>query len=213
MGKLLHEFTDIKSLQIIKEGTEHQREYRIRGPFFQAEIKNNNGRIYPIKYATESINSYCDRLVKTRRALGELEHRNDPSIQMERASHLVESLIIEGNDAIGVAKILGTPMGKIAQVFIDEGVVFGISSRSIGQVDENNIVQPGFEICAFDLVSDPSAPKALMEGICENREWIVGPDGNWRAAENLKKGLDKKFDDDTAMRLLRSFISEVAKKA
>jgi len=210
-GQLLREFVDIKSCNVLTENREGQSPvYRIQGPFIRAELENTNSRIYPLDVLTESVKNYNENFIVPHRALGQLDHINVPSIQMDRASHLVESLTMEGNDGIGIARLLDTPMGRIAQTFAKEGILFGTSSRGIGELGGDNRVLPGYEICAIDIVHDPSAG-TMVDAIVENKEWIQGSDGSWKAVEKLEQSLAKKVDPSQMSALLSQFIADIAK--
>jgi hypothetical protein len=215
--KLLQEFVDIKDLKLLKEavteGCKNKKNYYIEGPFLQAEIQNENSRIYPLEVATEAVEKYQDK-IKKRMALGEYMHSRLPEINLERVSHLVEKLEMSGNDGIGRAKVIDTPMGRIAQVLIEENILFGISTRGVGDVGDDNKVMQGYELVAPDIVSDPSAPKCVVEGICESKDWIIGPDGHFmeQPFEKMKQGIDKKFDGESATRLLNEFIKTISSR-
>lgn len=150
--------------------------YFIEGPFLQAELKNKNGRIYPLKILEREVERYTRELINENRALGELGHPDSPSINLDRVSHLIISLRQEGTNFIGRAKIMDTPYGKIVKSLIDEKVKLGVSTRGLGtmrQTSQGSVVSDDFYLAtAADIVSDPSAPNAFVQGIMENREWI-----------------------------------------
>ena len=148
----------------------------IEGVFMQDTLKNRNGRIYPKEVMSNAVNQYVEKFVSTKRSLGELNHPTYASVNPERASHMITSLKEDGNNWIGKAKILNTPMGSIVKNLIEDGVQLGVSSRGLGSVKESNganVVQSDFWISAVDTVSDPSAPDAFVNGIMENKEWIL----------------------------------------
>lgn len=168
-----------------------EKKYFIEGIFAQAELKNRNGRIYPKGVLEKAVANY-QPMVEARRALGELNHPAHPNVNPERASHLIEKLVWEGNNVMGRAKILTTlPMGKIAKGLIDEGVSFGVSTRGMGSISEKagaKMVQDDFVLNTVDLVSDPSGIDCWVEGIMEGKEWVFdAATGNWVIAEQMQK--------------------------
>ena len=171
------------------------KNYFIEGIFLQAELKNKNGRMYPFKTLQREVAKYDENFITKGRALGELGHPEGPSINLDRVSHKIESLKEEGNNFIGRAKILDTPNGKIAKSLLDEGVSLGVSSRGMGSLrkeDGCNIVEDDFMLAtAADIVADPSAPDAFVEGIYEGKEWCL-VDGKIKEAqlEAVKEALD-----------------------
>ena len=141
----------------------------------QAEQKNRNGRVYPSKVLMNEVKRYNNEYVKSSRAMGELGHPEGPQLNLERVSHLIKELRIDGNDVYGKAKILDTPYGKIVKNLIGEGVKIGVSSRGMGslkQRDGINEVQDDFSLAAVDIVADPSAPNAFVQGIMEGKQWV-----------------------------------------
>jgi hypothetical protein len=149
--------------------------YFISGIFMQAEQKNRNGRIYPMPVLEPKVESYTKDFVEKNRAFGELNHPQGPTVNLDRVSHLVKELNTDGNNFTGKAKIMDTPMGKIVQSLMDEGARLGVSTRGMGSLKEVNgvnQVQPDFMLAAVDIVADPSAPDAFVDGIMEGKEWI-----------------------------------------
>jgi len=183
---------DVKYLTEKKEdGTKN---VFIEGIFMQTEKANRNGRMYRRGIMEKELGRYQD-LITEKRSLGELGHPPNPSINLNQVSHLITSLRFEGNDVIGKAKILDTPMGKIAKSFIEEGVRLGVSSRGLGSLKEKNgvnEVQDDFHLATVDIVSDPSAPDAFVQGIMESAEWIL-ENGMWKPIqiENAQKQIRK----------------------
>ena len=167
----------------------------IEGTFLQGEIKNRNGRMYPLSTLEREVSKYNEQYIKSGRSLGELGHPDGPTVNLDRASHLITSLVQEGNNFRGRARILDTPMGNIAKNLLDEGVKLGVSSRGIGSLKETNgckIVADDYMLAtAADIVADPSAPDAFVNGIMEGREW-VWTNGIIKESEiaNIKRGLD-----------------------
>jgi len=172
--KLIKEvFEDNKILVEEKDG---KKNYFIEGIFLQSELKNRNGRMYPEKTMDREVGRYVKEYVEKNRAYGELGHPDTPSINLDRVSHMITSLKKDGTNYIGRAKILDTPMGQIAKGLLDGGANLGVSSRAMGslqQKDGINIVQDDFMLStAADIVADPSAPDAYVEGIMEGKEWV-----------------------------------------
>ena len=155
-----------------KGGKKHQY---IEGVFLQAELRNRNNRVYPVNILEREVNKYIEEHVNRDRAVGELGHPDGPTINLDRVSHRIVSLRKEGNNFIGKARILGTPMGKIAKQLLDEGVRLGVSSRGLGTVEKRegtSFVRDDFMLAtAADIVADPSAPDAFVDGIMEGKEW------------------------------------------
>ena len=149
----------------------------IEGVFLQGEIKNRNGRMYPVNTLSREVNRYNESFIKKGRALGELGHPDGPTVNLDRVSHKITQLRQEGNNFIGKAQLLDTPMGKIAKSLIDEGVTLGVSSRGVGSLKTTSegykVVGEDFMLAtAADIVADPSAPDAFVSGIMEGKEWV-----------------------------------------
>ena len=172
--KLISE--EIESVEVITEEKNGKKSLYIQGPFLQAEIVNRNKRCYPLDTMVNEVKRYNEAHVNTGRALGELGHPDGPQINLDRVSHKIVSLQQEGNNFVGKAQILSTPMGKIASSLIGEGVKLGVSSRGMGSItsrDGVNYVGEDFMLAtAADIVADPSAPDAFVEGIMEGKEWV-----------------------------------------
>ena len=181
--KLIKEIhQDLEYITEEKSGGKHNT--YIKGIFMQSEQQNRNGRVYPKSVLEKEIQRY-QNMISEKRSLGELGHPPNPQINLNNVSHLITNLQWEGNDIIGTAKILDTPMGKIAKNFIEEGVRLGVSSRGLGSLKERNginEVQDDFHLATVDIVADPSAPDAFVEGIMENAEWIC-ENGVWKTIE------------------------------
>jgi hypothetical protein len=168
---------EVTNVQVITEGKGANKKLYIEGTFLQGEIKNRNGRMYPITTLTKEVNRYCEAFVNKGRALGELGHPEGPTVNLDRVSHKITSLVQEGNNFKGKAQILSTPMGKITSSLLDEGVMLGVSSRGVGSLQTTSegckIVGEDFQLAtAADIVADPSAPDAFVNGIMEGREWV-----------------------------------------
>ena len=166
----------IENVKVITEGKGADKKLFIEGVFLQSEIVNRNGRRYPYEILNREVTRYNEEYVKTKRALGELGHPDGPSINLDRVSHRITELRAEGNNFIGKAQILDTPMGKIASSLLGEGVQLGVSSRgmgSIAQCENVSVVRDDFILAtAADIVADPSAPDAFVNGIMEGKEWV-----------------------------------------
>ena len=174
--KLITEFNDSHDLQCIVEAKENgEKNYVIEGVFAQADSKNRNGRIYPKAIMERAVNKYVTEQVSKKRAVGELNHPEGPTVNLDKVSHLITDLHFEGNDVIGRAQILDTPMGKIVKGLLAGGVQLGVSTRGMGSlVSKNgiNYVGEDFILSTVDIVQDPSAPNAFVNGIMEGVDWI-----------------------------------------
>ena len=173
--KLITEMTE--DVKFITEKNETgSNNYFISGIFMQAEQKNRNGRVYPSSILMNEVKRYNAEYVNKNRALGELNHPQGPTVNLDRVSHMIKELNNSGNDVVGKAKIMDTPMGKIVQNLMAEGAKLGVSSRGMGSLKMNNEgineVQKDFMLSAIDIVADPSAPGAFVEGIMEGKEWV-----------------------------------------
>jgi hypothetical protein len=164
----------IAEAQILDESA--GKSYYITGPFLQAELKNKNGRVYPLELLVREVNRYKKEFISEKRALGELGHPDSPTINLDRVSHLITEINQSGNDFMGRAKILDTPNGKIVKALIDDGVQLGVSSRGVGSLNttsQGDVVGDDFYLStAADIVADPSAPEAFVRGIMEGKEWV-----------------------------------------
>ena len=167
---------EITNVQFLEEEKEGKKNYFIEGIFLQAELKNRNNRMYPLRTLQKEVAKYSENYIDKGRALGELGHPDGPSINLDRVSHKIISLKEDGNNFIGKAKLLDTPMGRIAKDLLGEGVKLGVSSRGMGSIrkEENcNVVMDDFMLAtAADIVADPSAPDAFVNGIMEGKEWV-----------------------------------------
>ena len=173
--KLIRE--EIESVDFIVEETNGKKSMYIEGVFLQGNLRNRNGRMYPMETLRKEVQRYTENHITSGRALGELGHPDGPTVNLDRVSHKIISLRENGNNFIGKAKILSTPMGKIAEALISEGVKLGVSSRGIGSLKSTregvNVVGDDFMLStAADIVADPSAPDAFVEGIMEGKEWV-----------------------------------------
>ena len=159
---------------ITEEKESGKKDYKIRGIFMQADIKNRNGRVYPMEILNNEVTKYNKNFIKENRAFGELGHPDGPTVNLERVSHMITSLTPDGKNFIGEAKIMSTPMGEIVKNLMDEGAKLGVSSRGMGSLDQRNganYVRDDFYLAtAADIVADPSAPNAFVEGVMEGKE-------------------------------------------
>ena len=167
----------IQDVQYLKEEDEKGKSnYKIKGIFLQGNIKNRNGRVYPVEVLEKEVNRYNKEFVDENRAYGELGHPDGPTVNLERVSHMVTSLKRDGDNFVGEAKIMSTPMGKIVENIMDDGGKLAVSSRGMGSLEQKNganYVKNDFYLAtAADIVADPSAPQAFVEGIMEGREWV-----------------------------------------
>ena len=199
------ELTEVKFLTEEKEG---KKNYFIEGIFLQSEIANKNGRMYPFKTLQREVAKYHENFIRQGRALGELGHPEGPSINLDRVSHKIERLNEDGNNFVGRAKILDTPNGKIAKSLLDEGVRLGVSSRGMGSLKKEstcNVVQDDFMLAtAADIVADPSAPDAFVDGIMEGKEWVWD---NGILKESAIAEIKKEIDQATLRNLQERKIS------
>ena len=168
---------EISNVKIITEGKGANKTLHIEGVFLQGDIKNRNGRMYPVSTLCNEVKRYTDNFIGKGRALGELGHPEGPTVNLDRVSHKITSLVQEGNNFRGKAKLLETPMGKIAKSLLGEGVMLGVSSRGVGSLKEDmhgcKVVGEDFQLAtAADIVADPSAPDAFVNGIMEGKEWV-----------------------------------------
>jgi|SRR5210317_48717 hypothetical protein len=175
--KLISEFNDYAvSPIIVEENEDGKKDYFIEGIFMQSEIKNRNGRVYPKDVMEKEVKRYVKEFVEKGRAFGELGHPDGPTINLDKVSHLITKLEADGNNYVGRAKILSTPNGQIVRNLIDDGAKLGVSSRGLGSLEQKGgaqYVKSDFQLAtAGDIVADPSAPEAFVEGIMEGVEWI-----------------------------------------
>jgi hypothetical protein len=209
--KLIREIYENVKVEILQEENKPGRNYFIEGIFLQADLENRNGRIYPHSVLQKEVNRYIQEAVSKNRALGELNHPETPTINLDRVSHMITSIREDGSNFIGRAKILDTPTGKIVKAFIDEGVQLGVSSRGMGSLKEidNNLqeVQDDYYLATVDVVADPSAPDAFVEGILEGKEWV------WNNGKIVERELQKIKQQITKPIVKKSIREDLAIKA
>ena len=194
-----------------------RKNYFIEGIFMQAEQKNRNGRVYPEKTLMKEVKRYNKEYVTNSRAMGELGHPEGPTVNLERVSHLIKEMKVDGNNIMGRAKILDTPYGQIVKNLIDEGAKLGVSSRGMGSLKKNdagiNEVQEDFMLAAVDIVADPSAPDAFVNGVMENKEWVwangvLQPREIEVMQEELSKS-DRRKIDEAKVKMFKYFLSRL----
>lgn len=215
--KLITEQTE--EIQVLTEdNSEGGKSYVIEGIFIQADTKNGNGRVYPLGILEREVQRYHSEQIETRRALGELGHPDGPTINLDRASHIIRELRQEGKNFVGKAKIMETPNGKIVKNLIDEGASLGVSTRGMGSLKEKDgfqEVQEDFYLaCAADIVSNPSAPDAFVRGVMEGKEWMWD-NGVLKecTVDNYRKQIErvpKRKLNEKKVELFRDFVEKLA---
>jgi hypothetical protein len=213
--KLIKEITETVSYLV--EDADGKKSLHIEGPFLVAEKKNRNGRLYEYNTMKKEVARYTEEYINKHRAFGELGHPESPSINLDRVSHMITSLKEDGTQWIGKAKILDTPMGNIARSLIEGGAQLGVSSRGMGSlknVNGVNVVQPDFYLAtAADIVADPSAPGAFVQGIMEGKEWML-VNGVWteveysQAVNEIKKASSREIEE-VSLRIFENFMKKL----
>ena len=207
----------IEDVQILTEEKDGKKLLYIEGVFLQSELKNRNGRMYPFDVLNREVERYNEEYVKSKRALGELGHPDGPTINLDRVSHRITNLRAEGNNFIGKAQILDTPMGNIAKSLLGEGVQLGVSSRGMGSIEKTedcNVVRDDFMLTtAADIVADPSAPDAFVNGIMEGKEW-VWDNGLLKEREVAKyqkymEGANRRTMEEKTLKVFEHFLSNL----
>ena len=213
--KLISE--EIQQAEYLVEETNGKKSYKIKGVFLQSDIKNRNGRIYENDILSKEVNRYTKEFIDKKRAFGELGHPDGPTVNLERVSHMITNLKPEGKNFIGEAKIMDTPYGKIVKGLIDEGAQLGVSSRGMGSIIQRNganYVKDDFYLAtAADIVADPSAPDAFVEGIMESKEWVWD---NGKLVEKdieawkreIKEAKQRKLDE-VKLKVFESFLGKL----
>mgnify|MGYP003340027829 CR=1 FL=1 len=208
---------NINEVKVLTEEKGGIKSLFIEGPFLVAETKNRNGRVYPSQTMKKEVDRYNEEYISKNRAFGELGHPDSPTINLDRVSHLITSLKQEGNHWIGKAKILETPMGKIAKSLMEGGATLGVSSRGMGSLKEMNgvnVVQPDFYLAtAADIVADPSAPGAFVQGIMEGKEWVWDngkvKEVNINEYHNQIKNAKQRQIDEISLKIFENFLSKL----
>ena len=214
---LITEHTD--EIQLLKEDREDGgKDYFIKGVFMQSEVQNRNGRVYPKTVLMNEAKRYIKEYVKENRAMGELGHPSGPTVNLERVSHVIKDLKFEGNDVVGTAKIMDTPYGKIVKNLMDEGTKLGVSTRGMGSLEEKDgvkMVKEDFMLSAGDIVADPSAPDAFVDGIMEGKVWVwengVINEKEISSYRNLINKASKRELEETKLECFEKFMSELSK--
>lgn len=220
MKLFLEGITD--ACEIIEEQSEDgsSKDFYIQGIFAQAGKKNKNGRIYSTPILNEAVNDYVKTFVVTNRAVGELGHPATPLVNYDRVSHIITEMVKEGDNFIGKARILSTPMGEIVKTFIKEGVQLSVSTRGLGRVQRDgdvSLVGPGFRLTAVDIVADPSGPECFVQGLMEGSSFVFdAASGNWIAEQVVEEAVEeirrsKSVDDKQIARIINSFVVSLAK--
>ena len=210
---------EISNVKFITEGKGSKKKMYIEGVFLQGDLKNRNGRMYPVQTLAKEVNRYNEAFVAKGRALGELGHPDGPTVNLDRVSHKITSLRQEGNNFVGKAQLLETPMGKIAKSLIGEGVTLGVSSRGVGSLKENRdgckVVGEDFMLAtAADIVADPSAPDAFVSGIMEGKEWvweggILREQLGSQTKKRINTLVDQKRLEEHKLNLFNDFLSNL----
>jgi hypothetical protein len=212
MSNLLIE-ANYNQCEVIKENLDGKKSYKVKGIFLQSDVKNKNGRVYPKPLLEREVNKYHEK-IQNKRALGQLDHVNDPIIHLDLVSHLVESLEMNGSDGYGIARLIETPRGQIAMALVDAGVKLGMSTRGVGTMSPDGIVNNDYNLVAIDIVNDPSSPKAFVEGIMENVNWFLTEQGEWikKPIENMKDIIDNHYTNESAKQAMKDFIKAINEK-
>jgi len=213
--KLISE--EVQNAEYLVEENNGKKEYKIRGVFLQSEIKNRNGRVYPTEVLVREVNRYTKEFINKNRAFGELGHPDGPTVNLERVCHMVKSLKQDGKDFIGEAKIMDTPYGKIVKGLIDEGAQLGVSSRGMGSLIQRNgvnYVKDDFYLAtAADIVADPSAPDAFVEGIMESKEWVwdngVLKEKDIESWKNQVRAARQRSLEEAKLKVFKSFLTKL----
>jgi hypothetical protein len=214
--KLIKEHTE-EVKYLVEEKLGKGKEYFIEGIFLQSNLKNRNGRVYPTEILDKEIKRYNEEYVTKNRAFGELGHPDSPTINLDRVSHMIKELKRDGDNFIGKAKIMDTPYGKIVKSLIDEGATLGVSSRGMGSLSQKggvSMVQDDFTLAtAADIVADPSAPNAFVEGVMESKEWVM-VDGKFvekdlLEAQRIIRKTSSKNLNEAKLKLFADFLNKI----
>ena len=214
--KLIKEHTE-EVKYLVEEKLGKGKEYFIEGIFLQSNLKNRNGRVYPTEILDKEIKRYNEEYVSKNRAFGELGHPDSPTINLDRVSHMIKELKRDGDNFIGKAKIMDTPYGKIVKSLIDEGATLGVSSRGMGSLAQKggvSMVQDDFTLAtAADIVADPSAPNAFVEGVMESKEWVM-VDGKFvekdlLEAQRIIRKTSSKNLNEAKLKLFADFLNKI----
>tara|TARA_R100000008_G_scaffold34998_1_gene19883 strand:- start:278 stop:925 length:648 start_codon:yes stop_codon:yes gene_type:complete len=214
--KLITEMIEDIQYLVEEDKETGKKNHFIQGIFMQAEQKNRNGRIYEFPILEKEVKRYNESFVNKNRALGELNHPQGPTVNLDRVSHMIKDLKFEGNDCVGKAKLLDTPMGNIAKNLVSEGAQLGVSSRGMGSLEERNgtkYVKDDFMLSAVDIVADPSAPSAFVNGIMEGKEWIwdngIIREKDINEYHKEIKRTSRRQLEENAIKLFKNFLSKL----
>ena len=204
--KLIREHVSFDDVQFLNESVDGAKIWRIKGPFLQAEKKNRNGRVYSKQLIEREIKAYTNEFISTKSAYGELDHPPTPQLNLDRVSHITESLDLDSCDGIGCAKLLDTPMGIIAQKILAGGGRLGVSTRGIGTLKGEN-VNDDYKLLAIDIVANPSAPDAYVNGIYEAKEWILKNNTIYeKNYDEFESSIKNKGDSKSILEALNKFM-------
>ena len=209
--------TNQDDVRFLTEANEKgEKQYFIEGIFMQSGVKNRNGRVYPEDILNTEVERYSNEFVAKNRAMGELGHPEGPTVNLERVSHIIKDLRVEGKNIYGKAKILETPMGKIAKNLLNEGCMFGVSSRGMGSLQEKNginYVQDDFMLASVDIVADPSAPNAFVNGIMEGKEWVwdngIIKELQIEKYKKIVKNSSRRDLEENTLKVFKDFMSKL----
>lgn len=205
-------------VKFITEDVNGEKNLYIQGVFMQSDLKNRNGRVYPQEVLNKEVDRYIKEYVDSNRALGELGHPDTPTVNLDRVSHIITELDVNGTNVIGKARIIDTPCGVIARSLLAAGVQLGVSSRGLGSLVERNdgvqTVQDDFILAAVDIVADPSAPDAFVQGVLENKEWIHVGNNKFREraidkAKKAAKNVRRQNLEEDMLRIFANFLLDV----
>jgi hypothetical protein len=205
-----------QDIKYITEEENGKKSLYIVGPYMVAEQRNRNGRIYTQNVLESAVNAYINDFIQQGRAFGELGHPESPSVNLDRVSHMMKSLVFEGNVCVGKAKVLNTPMGKIAEGLIQDGARLGVSSRGMGSLEDKNgvnYVKNDFMLSAVDIVADPSAPGAFVNGIMEGKEWVwdngIIKEKTISNYQNAVNKASKRDQEEVQLKVFEHFLSKL----
>jgi len=212
--KLIRE--EIQDVKFLVEDNKGKKDYFIEGIFLQGNKPNKNGRIYPVEILQKEVDRYIKECINAGRALGELNHPESAGINLDKVSHQIKEIKQTGDDFYGKAKVLDTPCGKIVKTFLEEGIVLGVSSRGLGNLINKNgydVVQDDFYLSTVDIVADPSAPDAFVNGILEGKEWVmcngVFKEKQIAAAKSRIHSSNSKQAEAIALKLFEDFFKKL----
>ena len=211
--KFIREYVENIDPVIVENKETGDKDYFLEGIFLQGNKENKNNRKYPVAILEKAVKEFNKDYVSKKRGFGELGHPNGPQINLERVSHMITEIKKDGNNFIGRAKVMDTPYGNIVKNFIKEGCMLGVSSRGLGSVNDKNMVQDDYKLATVDIVADPSAPDAFVEGIMENHEWYV-ENGIYkvREIEEMQDEINKssKYElQEKKIELFKKFINQL----